>query len=298
MTRRHGFASAAAGLLLGIVGCAAPEPRCRIVDPGPAAAAASAAKPGPVLFVLSAAGKQTLANGKQRRTGFFLGELFEAYRAVRGAGFEVSFATTDGRRPVVDPESLREPYWSEHPGWLAEARELVAGTPALRQPMSLQDALAREAELTGLVIPGGQGVMIDLLEDPQMQALLVRFGATSRPVGLICHAPALLARLSPSNNPFAGRRVTSVSPTEELFIETFIMGGRAQVRRIGAALGERGYRHTNAMPGRGFAVRDCNLVTSQNPYSGEVFAASYLAALEDFRSGGRCCCAPSQECGR
>ena len=85
-----------------------------------------------------------------------------------------------------------------------------------------------------------------------------------------------------------GAVVTSVSRTEEMFIETFVMGAKAQVRRIGRQLEHAGYRHTSRFPGRAHAVRDCNLVTSQNPFSSEAFNRHFLAALRDFRRGGRC----------
>ena len=138
-----------------------------------------------------------------------------------------------------------------------------------------------------MVVPGGQGMMVDLLDDPDLAALLSRFAADDRPIGLICHAPALLTR-SPAPSQLAGRRVTSVSGLEELFIETFVMGEEAQIRGIGAALEERGFAHDTAFPGSAHAVRDCNLVSSQNPYSTHEFNRLFLGALLDYRRGGRC----------
>lgn len=290
----RGGATMAATLFLSWAGlaCAASEPTCRAVSPAEPLATAHPA-PGPVLFVVTAAGEQRLANGKTRATGSFLNELYEPYRAVREAGYQVVFATPGGRPAVVDPESLDPGYWKQHPEWLAEAQQWVATSEALRQPWTLEEAREREQGLAGLVVPGGQGVMIDLLEDRDLHALIVRMGETRRAVGLICHAPAILTRLSGAANPFSGRAVTSVSGLEELFIETFVMGGKAQVRGIGAELSRQGYRHAAAFPGRGHAVRDCNLVTSQNPYSGEHFNALYLAALADWRAGVRCDCPSS-----
>lgn len=277
------------GLLSMLVGgCAAAPPRCRRVDE--ATAARSADEVGPVLFVMTAASEQRLANGKTRPTGFFLGEFFEPYRAVREAGFRVAFASPAGRPAVVDPESLKTKYWKEHPSWLEEARALVDAEPALRAPMSLASARAREDQWSAMVVPGGQGVMIDLLADPDLPVLLTRLGETGRPVGLVCHAPMLLTRLARDGNPFAGRAVTSVSGTEEFFIETFIMGGDALDRGIGDQLAHQGYRHRNAWPGQGFAQRDGMLITSQNPYSGEAFVGHWKQALQEWRQGSRYRC--------
>ncbi len=268
------------GALLGVfalTGCATSETALRVAEIE-RRLSERAPHSAPVLFVLTSADEQILANGKTRPTGVFLGELYEAYRSVRAAGFSVAFATPGAQPAAIDPESLQDEYWTEHPEWLEEARALVEQDPALRTPLSLEDALAQEASFAALVVPGGQGVMVDLLGDPSLHALLVRFGETGRPVGLICHAPALLLRL-PEENPFKGRAVTSVSGFEEFYIETFIMKGRAEHRAIGRGLAGRGYAYDSARPKADFAVRDGNLVTSQNPYSGAAFSLRFLEAL-------------------
>jgi len=239
---------------------------------------------GTVLFVLTGADTQTLARGKTRRTGYFLGEFYEAYRAVRDAGFDVAIATPDGRAAPVDPESLAAKYWEAHPSWLVEAQALVADDPDLNAPMRIDAALATESEFAALVVPGGQGLMTDLVDDPAVHTLLVRFAATARPIGLVCHAPAILTHLPRDADPLRGRRVTSVSGFEEFYIERFVMHGRARERRIGRRLSQAGYRYVHGGPGRPFAVRDGNLVTSQNPFSGDAFAQEFVAALEDWRA--------------
>jgi putative intracellular protease/amidase len=236
---------------------------------------------------MTAAREQVLANGEKRATGYFLNEFYEAYRSVRAAGHPVVFASPGGRIPEVDPESLHEKYWKDHPAWLSEAKTFVDADAALHSPLPLEHALERSDELQGLVVPGGQGVMVDLLTDENLHALVLRMSTSHRPIGLICHAPAILTRL-PVSSALAGREVTSVSWLEELFIETFVMGAEASDRDIGEQLTARGFRHVTAFPGSAHAVRDCNLVTSQNPFSGGEFNQRFLAALADYRRGGHC----------
>ncbi|WP_342380610.1 type 1 glutamine amidotransferase domain-containing protein [Myxococcus stipitatus] len=269
---------------VGAWGCATPPAR-RVVFPSAPLSAAEVQAPGTVLMVLSAASKQTLADGSTRPTGVFLNEFYEPYRALIDAGYDVVLATPGGQPPTFDPEGMKPSYWEAHPEGLAEAQALLTRLPA---PLSLSEVRQRAETFQALLIPGGQGVMVDLLGDVELHGLLVDFGATSRPVGLVCHAPALLARLSAERSPFTGRRVTSVSGFEEWYIETFVMGARAQVRGIGSGLEEAGFHHETAFPGRSRAVRDCNLVTSQNPFSGTDFNALFLAALTDWRNAGRC----------
>jgi putative intracellular protease/amidase len=129
--------------------------------------------------------------------------------------------------------------------------------------------------------------MVDLLDDADLHALIRHFAERQKPVGLVCHAPALLSRV-PVPHAFEGRSVTSVSGLEEFYIETFVMGAGAKVRGIGDRLEDAGYEHDAGFPGSENALRDCNLVTSQNPFSTTAFSTLYLEALRDYRRGARC----------
>lgn len=269
---------------LDVAACADQHPRYR--PELPAASVTEARAPGKVLLLLSSAPEQILQNGKRRPTGNFLSELYEPYRALKSAGYDVVAATPEGRAPTIDPESLDAKYWSEHPEHLEVARELVASS-AFARPMTLAHALATHRDFQGLLVPGGQGLMVDLLSDARVHALLVHFAFSDRPLGMVCHAPALLVRI-PTLPELYKRQVTSVSGFEEFYIETFVMGGEARVRNIEDQLKTLGYAHSSAFPGRSHAVRDCNLVTSQNPFSGSDFTRLYLEALGDFRRGARC----------
>jgi hypothetical protein len=71
----------------------------------------------------------------------------------------VEFASPGGRRPPVDPESLRRRYWKAHPERLAEARALVDTLTALRAPRPLEIARRESARYAGVIVPGGQAVM-------------------------------------------------------------------------------------------------------------------------------------------
>ena len=272
-----------------LAGLLAPTPGCasKLHDSASPAPARAEAGPGTVLMVLSAASRQPLADGRTRETGYFLNEFHEPYRALVAAGYTVAIATPGGRPPALDPESLDEKYWTD-PARLAEARRFVESAPELAAPLALGEARSRADAFQGIIVPGGQGVMIDLLEDPDLHALVAELAESDRPVGLVCHAPAILARLPEAARVRPGARVTSVSGFEEWYIERFVMGAKAITRGIGRSLAAAGYRHRSAAPGRAHAVRDCNLVTSQNPFSGDAFSRHYLAALADFRRGGRC----------
>jgi putative intracellular protease/amidase len=281
------FLSGCVTSALGFMACGAAEPNTRITFPE----VPSAEKPqGKVLFVVSAAREQVLTNGSRRRTGTFLGEFYEPYVEVTEQGYEVVIATVAAAPPAIDPESLDDDYWNVE-AERNEALRFVERSRAWREPVSLVEARTRASDFDGLIVPGGQGVMVDLLDNAELLGLLRHFAEREKPVGLVCHAPALLTRLAPPHA-FEGRAVTSVSGFEEFYIETFVMGADAKVRAIGDRLEAAGYEHDAAFPGRENALRDCNLVTSQNPFSTTAFSALYLEAMRDYRRGARCVRAP------
>jgi putative intracellular protease/amidase len=69
---------------------------------------------------------------------------------------------------------------------------------------------------------------------------------------------------------------------EEFFIENFVMKGKPYNRKIGKQLKGHGFTYKKGRPAKNFAVRDRNLVTSQNPFSNDAFSRLYLQALKDY----------------
>lgn len=235
-----------------------------------------------VLFVMSAANELPLQNGKTFKTGVFLSEFYPTYIALLQSGFEVDFATPDGRKSTIDQESLKEKYWKKETQLLTEAQTFVYNNPDFNHPKTLEKALANNENYIGMVIPGGQGLMVDLISDNKVSELLLRFAAQGKAIGLICHAPALILSIPQDQNPFVGYRVSSVTRLEEMFIENFIMKGKPHIRKIASQLKKRGLKHLKGMPASNFAIRDRELITSQNPYSNRAFTQCYLDVLKEY----------------
>ena len=215
-----------------------------------------------------------------------MGEFYEPYSVLAEAGFEIVIATPNAQPAIVDPEGMNLKYWHSEEQ-KKEAEDFIDSSTVLANPITIADALDQNEKFAGIIVPGGQGVMVDLLHDDVLKELLIEMGKRDKPVGLICHAPALLIDMG-ETNPFQGRLTTSVSGFEEWYIETFVMGAKASYRSIGDKLEEKGYQHTNSFPGRSGAARDCNLVTSQNPFSGDEFNVHYMEALKDYQAGAVC----------
>ena len=233
-----------------------------------------------VLFVMSEADTLLLNNGKKKRqTGVFLNEFYQAYKAISDHGYSIDFATPTGKKATIDQESLDNDYWKENLSLKEEAVQFWNNNSSFSNPLSLEAAVKKQHEYIGLVIPGGQGLMVDLMYHPSTPILLKSFGKNKKAVGLICHAPSLITTIPTTQNPFAGYSINSVTLFEEFYIEKFIMKGKPKNRKIARQLKNLGLKYKNGGPGKSYATKDRNLVTSQNPYSGKEFNQLYLELL-------------------
>ncbi|WP_406682797.1 DJ-1/PfpI family protein [Seonamhaeicola sp. MEBiC1930] len=236
-----------------------------------------------ILFVMSA--EDTLAlnnNTKLRQTGVFLNEFYLAYKSVTEAGYKVKFATPSGIKATIDKESKNDTYWKNKLETKKEALKFIKANVEFHTPMTLEKAIATRDQYLGLIIPGGQGLMIDLLHDEHIPILLKHFAKNQKPTGLICHAPILISTIPKEENPYVGYKINSVSPLEEFVIEKFIMKGKPKSRKIAKTLKKLGLKYRNGFPKANFSIKDRNLVTSQNPYSNDAFNELFLKALLEY----------------
>ncbi|WP_281612702.1 type 1 glutamine amidotransferase domain-containing protein [Flammeovirga sp. SubArs3] len=242
------------------------------------------AQNGKVLFVMSEADTLLLKQGKKKRqTGVFLNEYYQAYKALTAKGYVIDFATPTGKKATIDQESLDDDYWKETPELKQEAIDFCSQNSSFSNPIILEKAIQQKEEYIGLVIPGGQGLMVDLIYNKNIPLLLKSFALDKKAIGLICHAPGLITTIPKEENPFVGYKVNSVTPFEEFYIERFIMKGKPQNRKIAKQLKELGIKYEKGGPGKSFAIRDRNLVSSQNPYSGNEFNKLFLEVLEEMK---------------
>jgi len=236
-----------------------------------------------ILFVMSAEDTLTLNNGaKLRQTGVFLNEFYLAYKSVNEAGYKVKFATPSGIKATIDKESKIDKYWKNKLETKKEALKFIEDNVEFRTPMTLEEAIATREQYDGLIIPGGQGLMIDLIYDKNIPILLKHFATNQKPTGLICHAPILISTIPKAENPYIAFKVNSVSPLEEFVIENFIMKGKPENRKIAKQLKRLGLKYKSGFPKSNFSIKDRYLVTSQNPYSSDAFNKLFMKALLEY----------------
>lgn len=240
------------------------------------------ASPKKVLIFMSSADTLILDEDREYPTGVFLNEFYIPYKMLKEKGYEFDFATLDGKKATIDPESIKTKYW-ENENVRLEAIEFTDTNSSFQNPKSIDNLKNSELEYSGIIIPGGQGLMVDLITNKNIRDLLTKFHLKNKSIGLICHAPAILTTYPKDSNPFEGYKINSVTGVEEWFIEIFVMKGTPKVRKIADRLEESGLIYEKSfLPGRPYAVKDRNLVSSQNPFSGIEFMELYSKSLEEY----------------
>jgi putative intracellular protease/amidase len=207
-----------------------------------------------------------------KSTGFWLEEFAAPYFVFRDAGADVTLASPEGGQPPVDPMSESEDAQTDDTRRFksdAEAQSALAGTHKLSEI----DA----AEYDAIFYPGGHGPLWDLADDPDSTALLERFARDDKPIGAVCHAPAVFKNPKTGDGRalVAGRTVTGFANSEEKAV------GLSDVVPflVQDMLNANGAHYEKGEDWEPFVVMDGKLVTGQNPASSAEAARKLLALI-------------------
>jgi putative intracellular protease/amidase len=212
--------------------------------------------------------------------GFWAAELFHPLHVFLGARYEVVVASPDGGPVSVD--ALSDP--RDESRWSAD--DLISmgalSTPAIVALLEDTPALA-DLDLDSfdaLVVCGGQGPMFQFRGHEGLAAAIARSFEAGRPTAALCHGVAALidVRLGDGSYLVEGRTVTGFANVEEDFGDAAV-GTRIMPFRVEDELRARGANYIQAGLFRAFAVRDQNLITGQQQYSGTRVAELVVAAL-------------------
>lgn len=213
--------------------------------------------------------------------GFWWAELTHPWLAFDEAGYEVTIASPKGGDLAgdgfSDPDDASG--YSEHDlisrGFKASPRHaaLLRGTPSIAD----LDPSGYDA----VMIAGGQGPMVTMIDDEALHAFIARAWEAGKIVCVICHGTCVLLKVQLSNGDLLvrGRTWTGFANSEEDFADSFV-GKPIQPFRIEdeAARIEDTNFIVSKMFDR-FAIRDGNLITGQQQYSGAAAAALVIEAL-------------------
>lgn len=233
-----------------------------------------------ILMVLTS--HDTLGN-TGRKTGFWLEEFAAPYYVFSDAGVDLTIASVKGGQPPIDPKS-------DLPENQTPAMERFKKDPAAQKKLAstvlLKDMRAEDFDT--VFYPGGHGPMWDLADNADSITLIEALYNSGKPVAAICHAPAVLHRVSYQGAPIVnGKRVTGFANSEEEEVQLtqvvpFLV--EDELKRLGGL-------YQQAPNWQSFVITDGRLITGQNPASSTAGAQALLHLMAEMQ---RAALAPSQ----
>jgi putative intracellular protease/amidase len=220
--------------------------------------------------------------------GFWWSEVTHPYFALTERGYEVEIFSPNGGKCEAD--GMSDPRDSS--GY--SSSDLISmgfiATPVLAalvedtKPVSAIDVDTFDA----IVVAGGQGPMFSFETATSLHQKFVAFYEAGRIAAALCHGVAILRYAKLSNGAYlaAGKTVTGFANVEEDFADNAVwsMGLLARDKhvmpwRIEDEMKRIGANYVQAGLWRGFAVRDGNLLTGQQNFSGMETAEALIRAL-------------------
>jgi putative intracellular protease/amidase len=213
--------------------------------------------------------------------GFWWAEVTHPYWELTERGYQVDIASPDGGKldgdKWSDPrdESKYSAYDLISLGFISspEHRKLTDESKPLHD--------IRLADYDGALFVGGQGPMYTFFNDERVHKLVTDFYEAGKATAVICHATCVLlkAKLSTGRLLMEGKTWTGFANSEEQYADEFV-GRRIQPFWIEEEA--RKIPNTNFIVNGRFkphAVRDGNLITGQQQYSGAAAARLLIEAL-------------------
>lgn len=210
--------------------------------------------------------------GTGDKTGFWLEEFAAPYYVFKDAGADVVLASPKGGQPPLDPRSDAPDAQTAATVRFNGDADAVAALAATRRLAEV----VHEA-FDAVFYPGGHGPLWDLAEDADSIRLIEQAFSAGKPVGAVCHGPAVLrhARGALGEPLVKDKRVTAFSNVEEAAVGlagVVPFSLEDELRKNGAA-------YESGEPWQPHVVRDGHLVTGQNPASSEATARTLLSLL-------------------
>jgi putative intracellular protease/amidase len=236
-------------------------------------------------IVLSNPAVSTTSGGP---VGFWWSELTHPYFKFTEVGYQVDLYSPAGGPCQADP--LSDP--DDASRWQAE--DVISrgykNDPEfveLLQNTSRVDDLDVDRYDT-VVVAGGQGPMFTFEAATNLHAKFSEFYETGKPTAALCHGVAILryARTSDGRPLVEGKTVTGFANVEEDFSDQAVWESGALPRnrhvmpwRIEDELRKLGANYVQAGLWKGFAIRDGNLITGQQNFSGSETAEVVVQAV-------------------
>ena len=213
--------------------------------------------------------------------GFWWAELTHPYLAFREAGYEVDIVSPKGGDLTgdgfSDPED--ESQYSADDLISLGFKKSPTHSALLKGTRKLSDVALDRYD--AVMISGGQGPMITMIDDTELHRFVAQAYEANKIVCAICHATCILLKVTLSNGDLLvkGKTWTGFANSEEMFAET---AAQQKIQPFWIETEAKQLPDTNFIVSKRFdrfAVRDGNLITGQQQFSGTAAAELVIEAL-------------------
>ena len=220
--------------------------------------------------------------------GFWWSELTHPYFAFDERGYEVEIFSPAGGKCEAD--AMSDP---RDPSGYSSSDLITMGFIATPRLAALVETTTKAAEtdaarFDAIVVAGGQAPMFTFDGATTLHQKFVEFYELGKVACALCHGVAILryAKLRDGQFLARGKTVTGFANVEEDFADNAVWTMNLLSRdkhvmpwRIEDELKRLGANYIQAGLWRGFAVRDGNLITGQQNFSGTETAQAVIQAL-------------------
>ena len=220
--------------------------------------------------------------------GFWWSELTHPYYLLTEAGYEVEVFSPEGGKCECD--AMSDP---RDPSGYSATDLISMGFIGTLKLAKLVECTKKVPEIEvnrfdGIIVAGGQAPMFTFEKGLELQKKFVEFFESGKVAAALCHGVALLRYAKLGNGAYLakGKTVTGFANVEEDFADNAVWSMNLLSHdkhimpwRIEDELKRLGANYVQAGMWRGFAVRDGNLITGQQNFSGEETARLVLETL-------------------
>jgi len=220
--------------------------------------------------------------------GFWWSELTHPWHRFAEQGYDVEIFSPNGGKCEADAMSdPRDPSGYSSSDLITMGFTSTPGLAALVEKTGKVDEIDL-ARFDAIVVAGGQAPMFTFEQAANLQRKFVEFYESGKVAAVLCHGVALLrfARLSNGDLLAKGKTVTGFTNLEEDFADNAVWSMNLLPRdkhimpwRIEDELKRLGVNYIQAGMWKGFAIRDGNLITGQQNFSGGETADLVVRAL-------------------
>lgn len=220
--------------------------------------------------------------------GFWWSELTHPFHEFREAGYDVELFSPDGG-PCA-PDAMSDP---RDPSGYSANDILTLGfisTPKLAALIENTTPIATldPDKFHAIVVAGGQAPMFTFEHATALHHAFARFHESGKIAAALCHGVAILRYARASNGDLIakGKTITGFANVEEDYADHAVweMGLLPREKhvmpwRIEDEMKRAGANYIQAGPWRPFAIRDGNLITGQQNFSGAATARAIIQSL-------------------